>query len=158
MEVCDESGQVVPDSLSSGESVACNEEARKSQNLGTSGLESAYRTCVLYHVGKIEWNEVVKVSVGTEHFSGCHLRFTFRHMGRNDVKDRPKPIALAFLKLVNIFDGTAVRDGDHNLCVYKIEKGNTEYENGSYLSLQEYSSTVLQLDKKDLKEIKNEHK
>ena len=158
MEVCDGSGKALLESLSSGESVACNEEARKSQHLSSSGLEHVYRTCVLYHVEKIEWNEVVKVSVNTEDLSGCHLRFTFRHMGRNDVKERPKPIALAFLKLVNSFDGTAVRDGDHNLCVYKIEKGNTEYENGSYLCLKEYSSTVLQLDQKDLKEIKNEHK
>ena len=104
MEVCDGSGKALLESLSSGESVACNEEARQSQNLSSSGLEQVYRTCVLYHVGKIEWNEVVKVSVNTEDLSGCHLRFTFRHMGRNDVKERPKPIALAFIKLVNIFD------------------------------------------------------
>ena len=158
MEVCDSRGNVVPDSLSSGETVPCNQEARQSQNLGSGGLESVYRTCVHYHVGKIEWNEVAKVSVNTEYFSGCHLRFTFRHMGRNDVKERPKPIALAFLKLVNNFDGTAVRDGDHSLCVYKIEKNNTTYENGSYLQLSEYADTRLQLDKNDLKQMKNEHK
>ena len=156
MEVCDSRGHVVPDSVSSGEMVACNQEARLSQNLGSGGLESVYRTCVHYHVGRIEWNEVVKVSVSTEHFSDCHLRFTFRHMGRNDVKERPKPIALAFIKLVSL-DGTAVIDDDHSLCVYKIEKNNTTYENGSYLNLHEFARTIQSLDKNDIKQMKNDH-
>ena len=156
MEVCDSRGHVVPDSISSGEIVACNHEARLSQNLGSEGLESAYRTCVHYHVGDIQWNEIVKVSVSTERFSDCHLRFTFRHMGRNDVKDRPKPIALAFLKLVNI-DGTAIEDSDHSLCVYKIEKNNTTFESGTYLDLIELAQKIQSLDKNDLKQMKNDH-
>ena len=161
MEVCDAKGNVVPDSLSGGETAAYIPlgESRDHQNIDSSGLESIYRTVVHYHVGKITWNEVVKVSVSTEDFSGCHLRFTFRHCGRNDVKNRSAPIALGFLKLVNTFDGTALKDGEHSLCVYKIEKNGQDFENGKYLNerMEELRDKTQYLEKSDRKQIKDIH-
>ena len=53
-----------------------------------------------------------------------HLRFTFKHRSRNEAREKlgPAPWALAYLKLVNDSNGTTVRDGVHDLLVYKIEK------------------------------------
>lgn len=44
-----------------------------------------------------------------------------RHRSSNASKEKSAPWALAFLKLVNDHDETAVRDGLHDLLVYKIE-------------------------------------
>ena len=159
MQVCDNRGNVIPDSLSNGETVNCTTDpsTRDSQNIENSGLESTYRSVVHYHVGKLSWNEVIKVSVKTEHFSGSHLRFTFRHCGRNDVKERPPPIAMAFLKLVDVYAGTALKDGAHDLCVYKIEKNGKAFETGKYLNLDEYREKASYLDKNEKKQMKAAH-
>ena len=157
MQVCDSKGNVVPDSLSHGETVVCSRDAAslsitdiENPSIDRPGLESTYRSVVHYHVGKIQWNEVIKVSVKTEHFSGSHLRFTFRHCGRNDVKERSLPFAMSFLKLVNNFDGTALKDGPHDLCVYKIEKTGRDFENAKYLALEEYRTNAESLEKKQV--------
>ena len=162
MQVCDTSGNVVADSLSCGETAVCSNpdgSIRDSHNIDSSGLESVYRTVVHYHVGRITWNEVIKVSVSTEQFSGCHLRFTFRHCGRNDAKQRPLPVALGFLKLVNPFDGTALKDGEHYISVYKIEKNGQEFENGKYLNekMEEYRDKMVYIDKNEKKQIKDQY-
>jgi hypothetical protein len=51
-----------------------------------------------------------------------HLRFTFKHRSRNEAKEKqgPTPWALAYLKLVNDTNGTTVKDGYHDLLVYKV--------------------------------------
>ena len=139
MEVCGSDGKIIHDSLSHGETVSLAGDR--------TGVESTYRSIVHYHVGKIQWNEMIKVSVSTDHFAGSHLRFTFRHCSRNDVKERSQPFAMAFLKLVNSFDGTALKDDKHDLCVYKIEKSGRDFENGKYLGLEEYRDKMF-LDKK----------
>jgi hypothetical protein len=50
------------------------------------------------------------------------LRFTFKHRSRNEAKEKlgPAPWALAYLKLVNDTNGTTVKDGYHDLLVYKV--------------------------------------
>ena len=67
------------------------------------------------------------------------------------MKERSLPFAMAFLKLVNNFDGTALKDGSHELCVYKIEKSGKDFENGKYLGLEEYQKNQY-LEKKQVKE------
>lgn len=43
-----------------------------------------------------------------------------RHRSSNEAKDRQeRPFALAYLPLMQP-DGTAIRDGEHSLCVYKV--------------------------------------
>jgi hypothetical protein len=74
------------------------------------------------------------VTVPVDEFTGSHLRFTFRHRSSSFSKEKPHPWALAFLKLVNDLDKTAIRDYAHDLIVYKIEK-KFELESGSYLQL-----------------------
>ena len=65
-----------------------------------------------------------------------HLRFTFKHRSRNEAREKlgPAPWALAYLKLVNDSNGTTVRDGVHDLLVYKIEK-KFDLGNPTYLDL-----------------------
>ena len=65
-----------------------------------------------------------------------HLRFTFKHRSRNEAREKlgPDPWALAYLKLVNDSNGTTVRDGVHDLLVYKIEK-KFDLGNPTYLDL-----------------------
>ena len=96
---------------------------------------SLFRSAVFYHESKPRWNEVAKVTVPVEDFSRSHLRFTFRHRSSNLTKERSSPPwALAFLRLVHDHDKTAVRDGAHDLLVYKIEK-KFEFEGAAYLEL-----------------------
>ena len=112
-------------------------------------LEPNYHSVVYYHDTKPVWNEVVKVSVRTDQFAGSHLKFTFRHMSR-DLKERPNPHAIAFLKLVDDFDSTALKDQTHVLGVYHIEK-NFDSTNAKYLGLPEYK------DKMDVKKAVKEN-
>ena len=65
-----------------------------------------------------------------------HLRFTFKHRSRNEAKEKlgPAPWALAYLKLVNDTNGTTVKDGYHDLLVYKVEK-KFDLSNPTYLDL-----------------------
>ena len=138
MQVCDDKGDIVPDSLSHGEIASCNDSSKPdTKNRGSIGLESVYRSLVYYHLAKINWNEVVKISVNPDKFCGSHLKFTFRHCSRNDVKERPAPFAMAYLRLVDS-TGTTLRNGNHDLCVYKVERNGRDIENAMYLDSGEY--------------------
>lgn len=117
MEVCDELGSVVPNCISGG--VGCE-------------LASSYHSLVYYHEGKPRWNEIVRVTLEAEQFAGCHIRFTYRHRSRNDSSNKLNlPWAMSFLKLVSDHEGTAVKDKQHDLIVYKIER-KVEVENTSF--------------------------
>lgn len=110
VEAVDESGAVLSDAISCG--------------AGSGELGREFTTVVYYHEGKPRWNEVVRVSVPVELYSVVHLRFTFKHRSRNEAKEKlgPAPWALAYLKLVSETNGTTVRDGSHDLLVYKVIK------------------------------------
>lgn len=71
-----------------------------------------------------------------ELYHQVHLRFTFKHRSRNEAREKlgPAPWALAYLKLVNDSNGTTVRNGGHDLLVYKIEK-RFDLGNPTYLDL-----------------------
>ena len=159
MQVCDSQGNVVLDSLSHGETIIfCNNPTMTHMgSLEVAGLDSTYRGLVYYHVAKrlkIQWNETVRVSVNPDTFSGSHLRFTFRHCSRNDIKERSLPFAMAYLRLIDS-DGMALRNGTHELCVYKIEKNGREFENAKYLELEEYKEKMF-LDNKGQKTLKGQ--
>ena len=55
---------------------------------------------------------------------------------RNEAKEKqgPGPWALSYLKLVNESNGTTVKDGFHDLLVYKIDK-KFDMTSSSYLEL-----------------------
>jgi hypothetical protein len=50
------------------------------------------------------------------------LRFGFRHLAKFKDNDRDsKTFAFSFLKLMSE-DGTTIKDGLHELCLYKVKK------------------------------------
>ena len=58
------------------------------------------------------------------------------HRSRNEAKEKqgPAPWALSYIKLVNETNGTTVKDGFHDLLVYKIDK-KFDMNNPTYLEL-----------------------
>lgn len=62
------------------------------------------------------------------------IQFIYR--SRNEAKEKagPSPWALSYLKLVNESNGTTVKDGFHDLLVYKIDK-KFDINSPSYLEL-----------------------
>ena len=138
MQVCDSQGNILPDSLSHGETISCNDSSKHStKNRDSIGLQSTYHSLVYYHLAKISWNEIVKISLNPDKFCGSHLKFIFRHCSRNDVKERPAPFAMAYLRLVDA-NGTTLRNGNHDLCVYKVEGNGRDFEKAMYLGFEEY--------------------
>ncbi|XP_065556971.1 dedicator of cytokinesis protein 1-like isoform X2 [Artemia franciscana] len=120
IKVVDENGKILENVLH----VGCEQEPK-----------SLYKSVVYYHDDKPKWIEIVKVVMPTEEFYNSHLRFTFRHRASNENKDKQdKPFALSYARLIQK-DGTTLKDGVHELMVYRVDVKNYKEGDVSYLSL-----------------------
>ncbi|XP_028391608.1 dedicator of cytokinesis protein 1-like [Dendronephthya gigantea] len=126
MRVCDQSGKVVPNVISLG---------------AGEPLLTEYRSCVYRHSLTPEWHETVKLVIPIDYFYSSHLTFTFKHRSSNFDKDKGQKITnFAYVRLMNVKDGTTLLDGDHDLVVYKCD--TKEIKDNSYFKLPSLKSEL----------------
>ncbi|KAL3982148.1 C2 domain in Dock180 and Zizimin proteins family protein [Acanthocheilonema viteae] len=95
---------------------------------------TTYQSLVFYHDDRPKWNESIKVQIPENIDQNIHLRITFHHKKAFDkTKQEKGPFALSFARIME--GATLIRDGLHELLVYKIETGRFDDNDTSYTRL-----------------------
>lgn len=126
--VCDEKGNIMPNTISMG-----------------AGAEkcSEYRSVIYNHEEKPKWNETFKIELSIEEFRHCHLRYMFKHRSAKDSADKSeKPFGLSYVRLMQD-NGTTLQHSSHQLIVYKID--SKKFDKESQLCYLTLPSRVVEL-------------
>lgn len=83
-----------------------------------------YHSLVFHHNDKPTFGELVKVSLPVR-ADDCHLYLTFRSRGKDrpsgpDTQELERPFAFAYLPLIR--DSACIKDGSHELVLYRMEQ------------------------------------
>ncbi|XP_019851718.1 PREDICTED: dedicator of cytokinesis protein 2-like isoform X2 [Amphimedon queenslandica] len=104
--VCGRDGRIIP---------RCITVAAGAENV------SEYESFIYYHNNLPKWQETIKLDIPFEEISSCHLRIGFRHVAKNEGKDKmEKTFAFAHMRIM-MGDGAIIPDGTHELFVYKAD-------------------------------------
>ncbi|GAB6029592.1 hypothetical protein CHUAL_005335 [Chamberlinius hualienensis] len=103
-------------------------------NIG-SGIEcvTEYQSVIFYHSNAPRWCETIRLAIPIEKYSKAHIRLELRHCSTRD-KSEKKLFGFAFSKLMDD-DGTTIKDGRHELFVYKCDDRSRLRDPQSYLNL-----------------------
>ena len=94
-----------------------------------------YESFIYYHHNQPKWHETFKLSIPFEKISVAHLRVGFRHVAKNEGKDKmDKTFAFSYLKIMQD-NGAIIPDGTHELYVYKAE-GKKWHDPSFYLAVE----------------------
>lgn len=128
----------------------CNEDGETLDKVITYGagaeMASDYKSVIYYHEEKPRWMETLKISIPVEHFYNLHIKFAFKHRSSVESKDKEKPFAYAYIKLMNE-NGTTIKDKTHNLIIYKVDAKKFENSDNAFKYLLSKPSTKMENEK-----------
>ena len=100
---------------------------------------------VYYHNNNPHWEETFRLEIPVEIFQrpGCHLRLDYFHCSVKERQER-KMIGFSWLEVMRP-DGTVIKDGEHDLAVYKADSvsGPTYLHNQNNLTKSGKESVVI---------------
>ena len=89
-----------------------------------------HNSAVFYHNNNPHWDETFRLQIPVEMFQrlGCHLRLDYYHCSVKEKQER-KMVGFSWLEVMTA-DGTVIKDGEHELAVYKADSmSSTAYLN-----------------------------
>ncbi|XP_050737687.1 dedicator of cytokinesis protein 3-like isoform X2 [Eriocheir sinensis] len=93
-----------------------------------------HSSMIMYHNNSPRWNERLKVAIPIDQFAGAHLRLEYSHCSTRE-KNEKKFFGFSFIRLMDDEGGTTLRDGSHELCVYKCDERSRLADPMEYLTM-----------------------
>ncbi|KAG7153404.1 Dedicator of cytokinesis protein 3-like, partial [Homarus americanus] len=101
-----------------------------------------YASMIMYHNNSPRWNERLKVAIPIDQFAGAHLRLEYRHCSTRE-RNEKKLFGFSFIRLMDDEGGTTLRDGSHELCVYKCDERGRLSNPMEYLNMPFFSKDAV---------------
>ncbi|KAK8389640.1 hypothetical protein O3P69_008971 [Scylla paramamosain] len=93
-----------------------------------------HSSMIMYHNNSPRWMERLKVAIPIDQFAGAHLRLEYSHCSTRE-KNEKKFFGFSFIRLMDDEGGTTLRDGSHELCVYKCDERSRLADPMEYLTM-----------------------